>query len=89
MPIIPFDLGKGMLAVWIAHLVGLDVTQQVIVGLATIVGHNWSVFLRFGGGRGMLTTLGVALILPLINGMICYPQCAAWGRCCCSCPTPS
>jgi glycerol-3-phosphate acyltransferase PlsY len=70
MPIIPYDLGKGMLAVWIAQLVGLDVTQQVIVGLATIVGHNWSVFLRFGGGRGMLTTLGVALILPLINGMV-------------------
>lgn len=70
MPIIPYDLGKGMLAVWIAQLVGLDVTQQVIVGLATIVGHNWSVFLRFGGGRGMLTTLGVALILPLINGLV-------------------
>ena len=70
MPIIPYDLGKGMLVVWIAQLVGLDVTQQVIVGLATIVGHNWSVFLRFGGGRGMLTTLGVALILPLVNGMV-------------------
>ena len=70
LPIIPYDLGKGMLAVWIAQLLGLDVTQQVIVGLATIVGHNWSVFLRFGGGRGMLTTLGVALILPLINGLV-------------------
>jgi len=70
MPIIPYDLGKGILAVWIAHLLGLDVTQQVIVGLATIVGHNWSVFLRFGGGRGMLTTLGVAFILPLINGLV-------------------
>jgi len=70
MPIIPYDLGKGMLAVWIAQLLGLDITQQVVVGLATIVGHNWSVFLRFGGGRGMLTTLGVALILPLINGMV-------------------
>ncbi len=70
MPIIPYDLGKGILAVWIAHLVGMDITQQVVVGLATIVGHNWSVFLRFGGGRGMLTTLGVALILPSINGLV-------------------
>ncbi len=74
MPIIPYDLGKGMLAVWIAQLVGLDVTQQVIVGLETIVGHNWSVFLRFGGGRGMLATLGVALILPIINGLV------PWGK---------
>ena len=70
MPIIPYDLGKGILAVWIAQLVGLDITQQVVVGLATIVGHNWSVFLRFGGGRGMLATLGVALILPSINGLV-------------------
>lgn len=70
MPIIPYDLGKGILAVWIAQLLGLDITQQVVVGLATIVGHNWSVFLRFGGGRGMLTTLGVALILPSINGLV-------------------
>lgn len=78
MPIIPYDLGKGILAVWIAHLLGLDVTQQVVVGLATIVGHNWSVFLRFGGGRGMLTTLGVALILPLINGLVPWGM-VPWG----------
>ena len=28
-----------------------------------IVGHNWPVFLRFNGGRGNLTTLGVVAIL--------------------------
>jgi len=70
IPVIIFDLGKGALMVWIAQLLGLDITQQVTVGLAAVIGHNWPVFLRFNGGRGMLTTLGVALILPLINDSI-------------------
>ena len=70
IPVIIFDLGKGLAMVWVAQLVGLGIAQQVTVGLATIIGHNWSVFLRFSGGRGVLTTLGVALMLPLINNLV-------------------
>lgn len=58
-----FDLAKGALMVWVAQLLGLGIAEQVTVGVATVVGHNWSVFLRFSGGRGLLTTLGVVLIL--------------------------
>ena len=68
--VIIFDLAKGMAMVWAAQLVGLGIAQQVAVGLATIIGHNWPVFLRFNGGRGLLTILGIALFLPLINGLI-------------------
>ena len=70
MPVIIFDLGKGMLMVWAAQLVGLSIAQQVTVGVAAIIGHNWPVFLRFSGGRGILTTLGVVLLLPLVNGLM-------------------
>ena len=69
IPVFIFDSGKGMLMVWVAHLVGLDFTQQLAVGLATIIGHNWPVFLHFSGGRGILTTMGVSIVLPLINGI--------------------
>jgi glycerol-3-phosphate acyltransferase PlsY len=62
------DLGKGILVIWVAQLAGLDILPQVAVGLAAIIGHNWPVFLRFSGGRGVLTTLGIAFILPLANG---------------------
>jgi glycerol-3-phosphate acyltransferase PlsY len=58
-----FDLGKGALMVWAAQLVGMGTVQQVAVGMAAIIGHNWPVFLRFSGGRGILTTLGVIAIL--------------------------
>jgi glycerol-3-phosphate acyltransferase PlsY len=68
IPTIIFDLGKGIVMVWAAQLMGFSIAQQVAVGLAAIIGHNWPVFLRFSGGRGAITTLGVALLLPLING---------------------
>ena len=63
IPVIIFDLGKGAVMVWAAQLIGLEVYQWVIIGIAAIVGHNWSVFLRFSGGRGLLTLLGVVFIL--------------------------
>ena len=70
IPVVIFDLGKGALMVWTAQLLGLDITQQITVGLATIIGHNWPVFLRFNGGRGIFTTLGVISILVPWLGLI-------------------
>jgi len=70
IPVTIFDVGKGILAVWMAQLLGLEVLEQLIVGLAAILGHNWPVFLRFQGGRGIFTSLGVILILSPIIGLI-------------------
>jgi len=76
--VIIFDLGKGMLPVYIAHLLGLALYQQVIIGLATIIGHNWPVFLRFSGGRGLLTTAGVVFILAPWLALIMVAFAFAW-----------
>jgi glycerol-3-phosphate acyltransferase PlsY len=70
IPVTLFDIGKGALTVWIAQLLGLNTVQQVIVGLVTIVGHNWPVFLRFKGGRGIFTSLGVITVLSPKLGLI-------------------
>jgi glycerol-3-phosphate acyltransferase PlsY len=70
IPVIIFDVGKGALMIWVAQLLGLDITQQVTVGLAAIIGHNWPVFLRFNGGRGIFTSLGVISILVPWLGLI-------------------
>jgi glycerol-3-phosphate acyltransferase PlsY len=53
------DIGKGVAAVFIAKLLGLPLGVVLFVGLAAVVGHNWSVFLQFKGGKGALTTYGV------------------------------
>ena len=74
-----FDFIKGMIMVWVAQMQGLDIAQQIVVGLAAIVGHNWPVFLHFHGGRGVATTLGIVMILPAINGTTPWPAVIAVG----------
>jgi glycerol-3-phosphate acyltransferase PlsY len=78
LPVGIFDFAKGLAMVWVAQWQGLTVPQQIVVGLAAIAGHNWSVFLRFYGGRGVGTTMGILTILPLINDMIPWPTVAVW-----------
>ena len=70
IPVTVFDIGKGALAVWGAQLLGLGAAQQVTVGIITIIGHNWPVFLRFQGGRGVFTSLGVITMLSPKLGLI-------------------
>lgn len=38
----------------------------IVIGVTCILGHNWTVFLSFKGGKGMATTLGVLLGLSLV-----------------------
>jgi len=56
--------------VWIAQLLGLNAAQQAAAGIAAIIGHNWPVFLRFQGGRGIFTSLGVIAMLEPWLGLI-------------------
>ncbi|MGI2336194.1 MAG: glycerol-3-phosphate acyltransferase [Dehalogenimonas sp.] len=69
IPVAAYDLGKGILAVWLARWAGLDVGPQFMVGLAAVVGHNWPIFLGFRGGRGILTSLGVILAFSPLLGI--------------------
>jgi len=64
------DVSKGVLAVVFAGLiVGRDylvvgdfglgmLVAQVLAALAAVAGHNWSIFLRFKGGRGVAPFFG-------------------------------
>lgn len=61
-----FDsIGKGALPIVVAALIGFDPYVQATSGLAAIVGHNWSPFLRFTGGRGVATAIGTSLAFQL------------------------
>jgi glycerol-3-phosphate acyltransferase PlsY len=64
VPVALYDFFKGAIILLIAeHVVGLTASQLVIVGIAALAGHNWPVFLRFNGGRGLATAMGVAFYL--------------------------
>lgn len=55
------DMGKGIAAVTIGEALGLNPTLALVAGLAAIVGHMWSVFLKFKGGKGIATGGGVII----------------------------
>ena len=58
------DMGKGFLAVWLAaRFTGESVTWMAASGLAAVAGHIFPVWLRFHGGKGVATAVGV--FLPL------------------------
>lgn len=57
------DIAKGALAVLVAQWLGLPLIWTLLVGFAAIAGHNWPVFLKFKGGKGAATALGVLLVL--------------------------
>lgn len=57
------DIGKGLLAMFLAKRILVNQWTVMLAGLAAIAGHNWSIFLGFKGGKGVATSLGVALML--------------------------
>lgn len=66
------DIGKGAAAVAIAlWLLKVDTPFVLLAGLISVVGHNWMVFLKFSGGKGMGTTFGALLVLLPFYG---YPE---------------
>ncbi len=55
------DGGKGYLAVVVARLLGADPTWQGVAAVAAIVGHIFTVWLHFKGGKGVATGCGAYL----------------------------
>lgn len=62
VPVGLFDVCKAALPVWVGQMWGLGLPVAIAGGLAAILGHNWPVFLRFHGGRGLGCFLG--LLVP-------------------------
>ena len=68
------DGGKGTAAVLLARAIsGEDAAQ--LAGLAALIGHCFPIFLKFKGGKGAATFLGVMLGLSFPLGLAC---CASW-----------
>jgi glycerol-3-phosphate acyltransferase PlsY len=60
------DISKGMAAVAIAYLTGFDDVAAVAAGMAAVIGHDFSVFMRLHGGNGMAAAIGGMYgLLPL------------------------
>lgn len=74
--VLVLDLSKGALAVLLAKVVADSAAAEVTAGLLVLAGHNWSMFLGFKGGRGIMPAAGAVLIISPIALALCV---LAWG----------
>lgn len=68
LTVLLIDMLKGFLAVFFVGdyilLKGTGLSEdilRIILGLSCILGHNWTLFLNFKGGKGVATTFGVLI----------------------------
>ena len=72
-----FDAAKGLLSCFIAWLISKDSYPDLsrylplLAGLFCVIGHNWPVFFRFKGGKGVATTGVVMLYCFPLFALIC------------------
>lgn len=69
------DAAKGWIAMAVVAKVGADSTAVAFVGLAAFLGHLFPVFLRFKGGKGVATAIGVLIGL---DGMVALGAALTW-----------
>jgi glycerol-3-phosphate acyltransferase PlsY len=62
--VLAIDIGKGALAVYIAQLLaGYSSPVCLLCGIVVVIGHAFPVFLKFRGGKGGATCIGVLVRL--------------------------
>ncbi len=61
------DILKGMLAVLLALSLPLEQFTVLACGILVVLGHNYSLFLKFKGGKGLATTLGVFILISPVT----------------------
>ncbi len=71
LAVLVLDGGKGAAAVLLADYFG-SFDAALAAGLFAIIGHMFPVWLKFKGGKGVATTLGMLLALaPTIGALVC------------------
>lgn len=64
-----FDILKGALAVLLGRALGLPEPWAALCGVTAVLGHNFSPFLGFRGGKGVATSFGVVGIIHPVVGL--------------------
>ena len=63
VPVLLLDVGKGALSAYVGlRYLGMGTWGALLAGAAAVSGHNWSVFLKFKGGKGVAASAGVGLV---------------------------
>ncbi len=65
-----FDALKGAVVILVAKIMGMSLETQYTIAVLAVIGHCFSPFLKFEGGKGVATTAGVMLVLLPIEAII-------------------
>jgi acyl phosphate:glycerol-3-phosphate acyltransferase len=66
------DVAKGWLPVFAALHLEMSLPAVTLAGAAAFLGHLYSIFLRFEGGKGVATALGVLLALAPLVALVLF-----------------
>ena len=67
------DVLKGVAAVAFAlYYADADIMAQIVAGVLSVIGHNYSCWLGFKGGRGVATSLGVVIMLMPMTSLLVF-----------------
>ncbi len=61
--VLAVDIGKGAAAVALARWLGVPMIAELFAGVAAVIGHSFPVWLKFRGGRGGATIIGILIFL--------------------------
>lgn len=64
------DILKGTMAVVIGRIFEVESGIEGLIGISAILGHNFSVFLGFRGGKGVATSIGVLLVYAPVAALL-------------------
>lgn len=63
------DILKGSAAVLLARHFGAGSFYEGVAGICSILGHNFSLFLKFRGGKGVATSIGVLSVYSPVTAL--------------------
>lgn len=65
-----FDIGKAGIIALLCTFLYVSPTMGFIAGTAAVVGHNYPIWLKFKGGKGVASTLGLMLTMTPFTGIL-------------------
>jgi glycerol-3-phosphate acyltransferase PlsY len=75
LPVALLDAGKGFLAAWLGTFLTGSMEWGLAAGVVAVLGHSFTCFARFRGGKGVLTSFGVFLCFAPVSAFLAL---AAW-----------